>query len=253
MEKKSSISRISTTDNSRFSSTSNSNFPKSASKGNRSHIKCFKCNDQGHYTRDCTKEVKEPKSGTETPEYGNQNIQKLSFSTGISAPNRKKLDLNATPSPIRKRRGKDAEINLVELDHRLNKQEYVTAITGLLSINGVEKKFQYDSGAAVNVISKVLAESLGLGPIIDTKDTIMQITGIDQLAKVVMGVELSLGEFNCTTDFHILITTSDDLSLLGIGFLVKIGAEVSLKNKTITIEYSEKTHIVPLRWITRPT
>ncbi|OMJ14778.1 Retrovirus-related Pol polyprotein from transposon [Smittium culicis] len=250
---KASQSRISTTDNSRLSSTSNASLPKFASKSDISHIKCFKCNDQGHFARDCTTEVKAPQSGTKTPEYGNQKIRKLPFSTGISAPNRKKLDINVTPSPIRKSWGKDAEINLVEVNQQLKNQEDVTAITGLLSINGVEIKFQYDSGAAVNVISKVLAESLGLGPIIDTKDTIMPISGIGQSAKIVMGVELSLGEFNCTTDFHVLITTRDDLLLLGIGFFVKIGAEVSLKNKTMTIESSDKTHIVPLRLMTRPT
>ncbi|OMJ26206.1 Gag-Pol polyprotein [Smittium culicis] len=217
-------------------------------------IKCFRCELTGHYARDyptyaskATNDLAEVK----TPKQENTRVRKIPFSTGITAPESKRLDVSNTPTPIRKLLEKKLDVNLVELRNQYESTKEVTAVTGIVEVNGITSKFQYDSGASVNIISEDLACSMELGPVMNCAVKIMPINGISQPVKLLPNVKLRFKEFECSTDLHVLKTHKKNLLLLGIGLFAKIGAEVSLKDRQMVIESGDSTHRIPLNLETR--
>ncbi|OMJ21503.1 hypothetical protein AYI70_g3457 [Smittium culicis] len=219
-----------------------------------SKIKCFRCESYGHYARDCSEYPNKSDQKTvedQTPVQGNPKLRRIPFSTGVDAPENKRLDFRKTPTPIRRILGKKEDVNLVDLKSQTKNKECVTAVTGVVEINGKAVKFQYDSGASVNIISDDLANSLDIGPVMKCDVKVMPINGISQSVKYVPSVNLRFGDFECTTEVHVMKTKKKNLLLLGIGFFAKIGAEVSLRYKIMTIETENNTYKIPLKLETR--
>ncbi|OMJ26261.1 hypothetical protein AYI70_g290 [Smittium culicis] len=105
-------------------------------------IKCFRCELTGHYSRDCptyaskaTNEITE----TKNPKHENTRVRKIPFSTGITAPESKRLDVSNTPTPIRKLLEKKLDVNLVELRNQYESTKEVTAVTVRLSKHNIRK------------------------------------------------------------------------------------------------------------------
>ncbi|OLY85042.1 hypothetical protein AYI68_g778 [Smittium mucronatum] len=81
----------------------------------------------------------------------------------------------------------------------------------------------------------------------------MPIRGISQAAKFVVEVKLSLGNYNCTTDLHVLSTTKEDLLILnspdGTQFILlewkkKIVTPVSRNKPVVQSETVQKSSTV---------
>ncbi|OMJ09955.1 hypothetical protein AYI69_g10434 [Smittium culicis] len=118
-------------------------------------IKCFRCELTGHYAWDIptytnihTNELFEVK----TPKQENTKVRTIPFSMGIKAPESIRWDVSNTLTPIRKLLEKKLDVNLVELRYQYESTKEVIALTGMVEVNGITSKFQYDSGASVNII-----------------------------------------------------------------------------------------------------
>ncbi|OLY79736.1 Retrovirus-related Pol polyprotein from transposon 412, partial [Smittium mucronatum] len=214
-----------------------------------SGYKCFNCSEIGHYARDCTRLINQNRFKGEnmlTPEDRNKQTRRIPFSSENYGRDHKKPDMRSTPTPIRKLYKNDNNINLVELNSVKTMEPSVIAVTGEVKLNGKIAKFQYDSGAAINVISEDLANELDIGPSQNSDVRISQADGEGQPTKLIPGVMMEFGEFKCSSDLHIIKTSRSKLLLLGIDFFFQIGAEISLRNKQMTVEKDGRLFTIPL-------
>ncbi|OLY79965.1 hypothetical protein AYI68_g5950, partial [Smittium mucronatum] len=228
--------------------------PQEDSIQNSKVTRCFKCNAPGHYARDCTIE-KDPDVREvhkfNTPEDRNKNSRRIPFGSSSYGRDHKRIDYNITPTPMRQPYRNDKDVNLVDLKLQGPKRVSITAVTGSVILNGNISRFQYDSGAAINVISEELATELKLGPTYECDTRISQANGEGQSTKIIPNVRMKFGEFECRSDLHIIKTSRSKLLLLGIDFICQIGAEISMRKKEMTVEENGKLYTIPLTLETR--
>ncbi|OMJ17839.1 Retrovirus-related Pol polyprotein from transposon [Smittium culicis] len=186
-------------------------------------VKCFRCEMIGHYARDCPvyqSKTNKVTSVTETPKQDNSKVRKLPFSTGITAPENKRVDLSNTPTPIRKLLEKKLDVNLVDLGDQMRVTKEVTAVTGTVEVNGILVKFQYDSGASVNIISEDLVNSMELGPMMDCTWGKSQEDSFNELKQKLISAPLL--QYPEWSDDFVLIT---DASTKGLGAILAQGKD----------------------------
>ncbi|KAG1046838.1 hypothetical protein G6F43_010692 [Rhizopus delemar] len=131
----------------------------------------------------------------------------------------------------------DEEESVYGYPYNLDRMKASSPLRGVISINGVAVECVFDSGASVSVISKSLADRVGLVPNGDT----LQITGFDSRscdkpANVVMDVPVMVG--GCLRPEHMCVVDLPgvkDLCLLGVPWLKAYGIQPVVDNGVINI------------------
>ncbi|PVU86709.1 hypothetical protein BB561_006591 [Smittium simulii] len=180
-----------------------------------------------------------------TPEKAAGQARKLPFSTGSYAPEKKKIYEPSTPT----RRMKQESINLVEIPGQ--QESEVAAIVGEATIQGQPAIFQYDSGAAVSVISRKLVERLKLQGEQPAYIKLKPVIGDSTASNVLNAVKVKLKGCIKSISLYILENHEQKLLLLGISTLMNLGAEISLRDALMTIEDGSHTYEIPLTFRTR--
>ncbi|OMJ20514.1 Transposon Ty3-I Gag-Pol polyprotein [Smittium culicis] len=210
---------------------------------------CQNCRRHGHTADACRR------SQTETPTHTGPLQKREAFSSlprarheplKTNTPSHKRMDVDSTPYKKDVDRYNQADVNLVSIGMQEIPTSNVAAIKGKLKIHKREVLFQYDSGSSINVISTALVQKLKLKPVETSELLITPVSGISQPSKVIKVVPLDFPTFSCSATFSVIENTRPDLFLLGVDFMVTIGAEISLKKKLMTVELQGKVHHVPL-------
>ncbi|PVU94238.1 hypothetical protein BB561_002712 [Smittium simulii] len=175
-----------------------------------------------------------------TPEKVAGNVRRLPFSSGNHAPDKKKVHEYYSPS----RNIKQEAINLVEIPSYTEPE--IAAVMGQTIINGREVTFQYDSGAAVSVISRKLVTKLQLSGEQPANIKLKPVIGESETSNVLPAVSMIFQGCEKIIPLYILENHERELLLLGISTLMKLGAEISLKKAIMTIEEGDKTYEIPL-------
>ncbi|KAG1206309.1 hypothetical protein G6F69_008927 [Rhizopus microsporus] len=128
--------------------------------------------------------------------------------------------------------------------YSLDKMKAGTPLRGHVSINGIVVDCVFDSGASVSVISKTLADRIGLIPSGDT----LELSGFDNrgattLSQVVMDVPVMISgclrpEHMCVVDLDNSGHKEDELCILGVPWFKAYGIQPVIENGAIRIPTS---------------
>ncbi|OMJ21532.1 Transposon Ty3-I Gag-Pol polyprotein [Smittium culicis] len=215
---------------------------------------CKKCKRHGHSadtcrtfptetpTRAAESNKREPVSSLPRPRQG-------AFRT--NTPYQQRMDVDSTPYRNAASQPNNAHVNLVSIGLQSVPASNVAAIKGKVKVNKQDVIFQYDSGSSINVVSAALVHKLKLRPVEVSNLLITPVSGESKPSKIIKSVVLEFPTFSCTAAFSVIEDTRPDLFLIGVDFMVTIGAEISLRNKQLSVEIGATVHYVPLILETR--
>ncbi|OMH80614.1 Pro-Pol polyprotein [Zancudomyces culisetae] len=191
---------------------------------NINNVRCYKCRQNGHYANDCPSDIQDVEMKTATP-------------------------IN------RSQEGYQREINLVDLQEQAmahptisqrDMSKKINAILGKVRINGIETWFQYDSGAATNLMSYKMAQKLKLGRGHESSVTIVGVEGRKTESRYYPSVKLTFDTFNIQVPMYSIEQGKPDLLLLGVDLLACLKAQINMDKQLISCNIKGQTHQIPL-------
>ncbi|OMJ17289.1 hypothetical protein AYI70_g6071 [Smittium culicis] len=124
--------------------------------------------------------------------------------------------------------------------------ENAISISGHLKINNKSVRFGYDLGAAVSVISRELAENLGI-KIEQDKYSFIQTANSERIkVSKCLKVSLDFDTFSTEMDLNVIDSPDKKLFLLGLDWIYTLGAEIILKKGMIELNLGGKTHKIKI-------
>ncbi|OMJ17288.1 hypothetical protein AYI70_g6070, partial [Smittium culicis] len=224
-----------------------------------SPLECWRCGKMGHRKADCRNrpfwKSSIPRNDFYTPVRNHEDKGSNKMDIDISeknspqslSPMSRAYRISQTTPPQKQTYSTDSSpLNFIQYSHGAIRSENAISISGHLKINNKSVRFGYDLGAAVSVISRELAENLGI-KIEQDKYSFIQTANSERIkVSKCLKVSLDFDTFSTEMDLNVIDSPDKKLFLLGLDWIYTLGAEIILKKGMIELNLGGKTHKIKI-------